>query len=158
MTAIINIRLNDNSEHALPISFMNLTNKFRENETNILNINQDIFNKIREFGNFYLSLEHKKEKDMFKNPKLIFNIKSENNESNIKNWCNNFLDMNIDKLLALMNESQELDIKELLNICCYKLSNIINNKSIDEIKNMLNITSNLSTEEIYSIRSENSWI
>lgn len=58
-------------------------------------------------------------------------------------WDFNFINIEIDEVINLMNAVNYLDIKELLDLCCAKMASLIKGKSPAEIRQILRIENDL---------------
>src|SRR4051812_41174599 len=105
----ISVSLGNNSVHSLSIEFMELTPSFKDDIVNHIHTNLDVFTKLKEFGDYYLSLG-KKEKKIFDNPEQIWE-----KENDTQIWCDIFI-KNIapNNLIELINITHSLNIKPLL--------------------------------------------
>lgn len=103
-----------------------------EKETQItLNlISSQNLQKIVEFMNYYSN-------NPFKD--IERPIKSTNLKDFIPEWYINFLNINNDTLFELINFSNYLDIKPLLDLTCAKVATMIKGKSNADIINTFNI-------------------
>lgn len=148
----IKITLRDNSTQSLPIDFMQLSSSFKDDEVNHIHTTVEVFQKIKVFGEYYLNL-NKKERKIFENPDLIWD-----KESETQNWCNEFLQMPYTNLIELSNESHTLNIKPLLDLCCYQISQIIKNKSVEEMRDLFDVKSDFTPEEEMKLKKDTEWI
>jgi len=60
-------------------------------------------------------------------------------------------------LYELVNASNYMDIKPLLNLTCVKLATMIKDKSSEEIRQIFNIENDLTPEDEKQIREEEKW-
>lgn len=135
----VKISLNDNTIHELCFDVTTFSD-LKSNESgdvNHLSTNQNIFNKIKEFVDHYSSLS-KKDKKIFESPDQHL-------------WINNYFEnLSNSDLIELMNESSIINMKPLINICCYKLSIILNNASNDEITKIFKLPDNTSKLTLFN--------
>ena len=64
---------------------------------------------------------------------------------------------NLEAKLTLLQASNYLDIKPLLDVGCKTVANMIKGKSPEEIRKTFNITNDFTPEEEEQIRRENEW-
>lgn len=149
----IQVSLGDNSIHNLSVEFIYLSNIFKDDEIVHIHTSLEVFNKIKEFGDYYLSFINKKDKKIFENPDQIWD-----KENPIQIWCNNFLNISNSELIELINESYKLNIKPLLDLCCYHISQIIKDKPIIELRKLFNVENDFTKEEEETLKKETEWI
>ena len=132
---MMKIQIN-NFETSIPEDFQKLSNKFKEGIH--LSINNDTFNKIIEYGHFYLSLSEEIQK-LLLNPQLLSPLNS--NDDNLIKWIKTFVS-NLEplQLLDLLDHASKLEIVTLVEICAFEISKIIKGKTADELKIIFNIT------------------
>jgi len=148
----IKVTLEDNSIQQLPLEFINLSNVFKEGEVIHIHTSLTIFQRIKEFGEYYLSLS-KKDKNMFENVPQIYD-----KDNLIQDWCEKFTN-NIDgNLIELTHQSDLLSIIPLENFCCYKIAQLIQDKSISEMRQILKVENDFSPEEEEVVKRESDWI
>ena len=147
----IKISLSDNTIHDIPIEFMEISSLFKDDITCHVHTSLNIFNKIKDFGDYYLRLDNK-DKKLFENLPKIYDT-----DLDKKKWCDEFLNVNIDILIELMDVGRTLKIKPLIDLCCFKLSTFINNNDINGIKQLF-IDSGYTPEEKKPIIKELKWI
>lgn len=148
----IKVSLSDNSIHSLPVDFIHLSHSFKDDEVNHIHVSILIFNKIKDFGEYYLSL-NKKDRKMFEDPGQIWD-----KDNSIQTWCDEFLKMSHTDVIELMNESHKLNIKPLLDLCCYHISQLIKDKTTDEMRDMFHVVNDFSPEETEKLKKETEWI
>ena len=71
---------------------------------------------------------------------------------------NKFLDMDLTTLYDLILAANYLDIKELLDITCRKVAQLIKGKKPEEIRQILKIKNDYTPEEEEEIRREHQWL
>jgi S-phase kinase-associated protein 1 len=148
----IHVSLADNSVHSLSIEFIQLSRSFKDDETTHIHVSLPVFNKIKEFGEFYLDVQDKKEKKLFENPDQIWD-----KENSIQTWCDKFLIMSPSELIELTNESHKLNIKPLLDLCCYHTAQIIRDKTTTELRTLFNVSNDFSPEEERQLEKDTEW-
>lgn len=137
MNSIIKIQIN-NLEVIIPEDFQKLSNKFTEGLH--LSIDTETFNKIVEYGNFYLSLTDEMQK-LLLTPQIIFEKQSEiQNSENLSESIKSIIhNLDLTKLLDLLDHASKLEITSLVEICAYEIAKIIKGKTTDEIRILFNI-------------------
>lgn len=148
----ITISLSDNSQHTLSIDFINLSSVLKHDMINHIHTSIDVFNKIKEFGTYYLCMDSK-EKKIFENIDKIWD-----KPNTLQNWCENYLEMPHNILIELTNESFKLNIKPLVDLCCYRLASIIRNNKIDKLRDIFQAEDNFTPDEKESIDKETKWL
>ena len=73
----------------------------------------------------------------------------------ILNFQISFCDVEISVLFNIINAAHFLNIKPLINLTCRTVTNMIKHETNDEIKNIFNIRSNFTHEEMKKIRNDN---
>ena len=76
-------------------------------------------------------------------------------EDVICDWDKKFLEMDYSLLIELIMASNYLDMKNLLDLTCAKIANLIKGKSPEQIKDMFGIENDFTPEEEEKIREEN---
>jgi S-phase kinase-associated protein 1 len=76
----------------------------------------------------------------------------------VSKWEHEFINVSMEELEKIINGSNYLNIKSLLNLSCAFLVSKIQNKKIEEIREILNIENDFSPEEEEKIKLENNWI
>lgn len=142
----ISIRLKDGEEQNIPIDYNQLSDIFKGDEIINLNISLKTFKKMREFGDHYLALD-KKEKKSYEMPDQLD-----------EDWMNDYFDMTIKELIEMSNEINTLNIKILTDLFCYKISEFIKDKSVDEIRSILGVNNDFTPEEEKKLDDETEWI
>lgn len=80
------------------------------------------------------------------------------NEIVEQEWYNNFMvDMDRDMLFDVLTASNYMGIKPLLDLACLKVTFELTGKSVDEIRDILNLPE-LSPEEEANARIEHRWL
>src|ERR1700678_4045898 len=135
----VKISLNDKSIHDVSVEFITISN-IKDGDINHINSSLSIFNKIKTFGDYYLALS-KKDKKLFENPDQLYN------NDDHKKWCVELLEISHNELIELINQSYKLNIKPLIDLCCYQLSQIVNKHSIIELRSLFDIRNDFSSDE-----------
>ena len=73
----------------------------------------------------------------------------------VQEWYASFVDVNKEMLFGLVAAANYLDIKQLLDLTCLAVSILIKGKSAQELRDMFNISAELSEEERAQIQREN---
>lgn len=148
----IKVSLEDNSVHSLVVEFIQLSSHFKCDSTAHIHTSEPVFNKIKEFGEYYLPLS-KKDRKIFDNPETIWE-----KENPTQEWCNNFLVIPNNILIELTNQSFKLNIKPLLDLCCYKIAQIINVSEISDLREKFGVENDFNQEETEQLERETEWI
>lgn len=79
--------------------------------------------------------------------------------------ANDFLDrgadisnLSIEDLIRLSNVADVLNIPTLLDMCCSKIADELNGKTKYEMRRLLNLKNNFSTNEERKIEMEHEWV
>ncbi|TPX15546.1 uncharacterized protein E0L32_004244 [Thyridium curvatum] len=86
----------------------------------------------------------------------------EENESrrrttDIDEWDQKFMQVDQEMLFEIILAANYMDIKNLLDVGCKTVANMIKGKSPEEIRKTFNITNDFTPEEEEQIRRENEW-
>ena len=73
----------------------------------------------------------------------------------VQEWYADFVDVPREMLFGLVAAANYLDIKQLLDLTCLAVSILIKGKSANELREMFNISAELSEEERALIQREN---
>lgn len=79
-------------------------------------------------------------------------------DENMTHWDNEFFKLDNQDLFDIIIAANYLDYKELLDLGCQSVANLIKGKSVDEIRKYFNIENDFEDDEIEQIRKENEWI
>jgi len=77
--------------------------------------------------------------------------------SDIDEWDQKFMQVDQEMLFEIILAANYMDIKNLLDVGCKTVANMIKGKSPDEIRKTFNITNDFTPEEEEQIRRENEW-
>lgn len=141
------ITLEDNSTQQVSDSYKKLSPIFNTDELHI-HTNLEVFTKLTEFCDYYLSLE-KKDRKNFEDIEQLFLKQNE-----IKSWCNEFLNIKHSLLIQLTNQSSILKLDCLTNLCCYGLSLIIKANDIDTLFKLFETKNEYTNEELLEMNKE----
>ena len=72
-------------------------------------------------------------------------------------WDQDFLKVEQTVLFDLMNAANYLDLKNLLDVTCKTVANMIKSKTVDEVRATFNIENDFDPNEEEAIRRENEW-
>ncbi|KAK9283094.1 hypothetical protein L1049_011324 [Liquidambar formosana] len=75
----------------------------------------------------------------------------------LKKWDAEFAEKDQAELYDLIMAANYLNIKDLLDLMCWKVADIIKGKQPEEIRKIFNIVNDFTPEENEEIRSQNSW-
>lgn len=129
------VKLEDNKLYEVPLYFREISQKFIINDNVImLDTSKHIFDIINEFSQLYFS--NKSIRKILDDHKQLWQSNYKNTVLKILNKSEP-LSENIIVMLELIKLTSDLDIKSLFNICCYYMSDILNNHSVDEIQKII---------------------
>ncbi|KAK0732817.1 Skp1 family, dimerization domain-containing protein [Apiosordaria backusii] len=77
--------------------------------------------------------------------------------TDIDEWDQKFMQVDQEMLFEIILAANYLDIKQLLDVGCKTVANMIKGKSPEEIRKTFNITNDFTPEEEEQIRRENEW-
>jgi S-phase kinase-associated protein 1 len=77
--------------------------------------------------------------------------------TDIDEWDQKFLQVDQEMLFEIILAANYLDIKQLLDVGCKTVANMIKGKSPEEIRKTFNIQNDFTPEEEDQIRRENEW-
>jgi len=75
----------------------------------------------------------------------------------IEEWDQKFMQVDQEMLFEIILAANYLDIKQLLDVGCKTVANMIKGKSPEEIRKTFNIQNDFTPEEEDQIRRENEW-
>jgi len=147
-----NVTFEINDQKYLKLSlFINDMFEEYENEDDIvipLTIDSITFDKIFDY------MKHMADN----NPSEIEKPMKKNFINYVTEWEFNYINVSMNELENIINASNYLNIRSLLNLSCAFLVSKIQNKSIDEIREILGIENDFTPEEEEKIIEENKWI
>lgn len=76
---------------------------------------------------------------------------------NISLWYENFLKRDQDTLFDLILAANYLDTKELLDMACKTVANMIRGKTTEELRKIFHFTNDFNAEEEQQLVEENEW-
>jgi len=77
--------------------------------------------------------------------------------TDIDEWDQKFMQVDQEMLFEIILAANYLDIKDLLDVGCKTVANMIKGKSPEEIRKTFNITNDFTADEEDQIRRENEW-
>lgn len=77
--------------------------------------------------------------------------------TDIEEWDQKFMQVDQEMLFEIILAANYLDIKQLLDVGCKTVANMIKGKSPEEIRKTFNIQNDFTPEEEDQIRRENEW-
>lgn len=83
--------------------------------------------------------------------------KDEKRTDDISGWDRDFLNMDQSTLFEVILAANYLDIKDLLDLTCKAVANMIKGKTPEEIRKTFNIKNDFTPEEEDAVRKENEW-
>ncbi|KAF8822067.1 putative suppressor of kinetochore protein 1 [Cardiosporidium cionae] len=84
-------------------------------------------------------------------------LKSTNFSEYVCDWDDDFLNVDKEVVLELIQAANYLDIKPLLDISCAKVASLIKGKTPEEIRKLFDIVNDFTPEEEKQVRDENKW-
>ena len=85
-------------------------------------------------------------------------LKSSKLEDLVQQWYADYVKLSKNMLFDLVAAANFMDIKPLLDLTCLAVSILIKGKSAAELREMFNISSELTPEEEAQIQRENEWV
>lgn len=82
---------------------------------------------------------------------------SRKKSTDIDEWDQKFMQVDQEMLFEIILAANYLDIKQLLDVGCKTVANMIKGKSPEEIRKTFNIQNDFTPEEEEQIRRENEW-
>ena len=82
---------------------------------------------------------------------------NDKSEDDKKNFDLDYVKVDQATLFELILAANYLDIKDLLDLCCQTVANMINGKTPAEIRKTFNIKNDFTPEEEDEVRKENQW-
>lgn len=82
---------------------------------------------------------------------------SRKKSTDIDEWDQKFMQVDQEMLFEIILAANYLDIKQLLDVGCKTVANMIKGKSPEEIRKTFNIQNDFTPEEEDQIRRENEW-
>ena len=117
-------------------------------ELNLINVNSKYLKLIIEF------LEHYKDSE----PKIPPKPLNDKFEKLVDEWTKNFFSKLVkDDVFSLIDGSNFMDIKCLLDLCCSYIADSIRGKTPEEMRIFFSIYDDFTEEEENLIRNENQW-
>lgn len=102
-------------------------------------VNSKLFSKILVY------CEHHKD-DVLENEDVEKSIKQPDS-NDMTEWDREFIGSDIEELFELIKTANYLDIKNLLELGCKAVANLIKDKSVEEIREILGVENDFSPEE-----------
>ncbi|XP_026439792.1 SKP1-like protein 1B [Papaver somniferum] len=81
----------------------------------------------------------------------------EKGKDEVKNWDAEFVKVDQSTLFDLILAANYLNIKELLDLTCQTVADMIKGKTAEEIRKTFNIKNDFTPEEEEEVRRENQW-
>ncbi|XP_038691394.1 SKP1-like protein 1B [Tripterygium wilfordii] len=76
---------------------------------------------------------------------------------NLKSFDSDFMKVDLSTLYDLIQATDYLEMKKLLDLCCQTVTDMIKGKTSEQIRDTFNIKNDFSAEEEAEIRKENKW-
>jgi S-phase kinase-associated protein 1 len=108
------------------------------------NVSSDILAKVVEYCNYHI--DHP-----------VTPSTDEKKTDDISEWDLEFCKMDQPTLFKLILAANYLDIKDLLDLCCKTVANMVKGKTPDEIRKTFNITQDFTPEEEEQVKNDNEW-
>ncbi|XP_062550740.1 S-phase kinase-associated protein 1-like [Armigeres subalbatus] len=128
-TMIEDLGMDENQDEAVPLP----------------NVNSATLHKVLEWANYH------------KDDSLDCNDEADKRTDDICDWDREFLRVDQGVLFELILAANYLDIKDLLDVTCKMVANMIRGRTPDQIRKTFNIRNDLTPEEELQIRKENEW-
>ncbi|GLJ36407.1 hypothetical protein SUGI_0730930 [Cryptomeria japonica] len=109
------------------------------------NVSSNILVKVIEYCNYHVDAAKTSEE------------KSAISEEDVKKWDQEFVKVDQATLFDVILGANYLNIKNLLDLTCQTVADIIEGKSPEEIRKTFNIKNDFSPEEEAEVRHENEW-
>ncbi|CEG84996.1 Putative E3 ubiquitin ligase complex SCF subunit sconC [Rhizopus microsporus] len=109
------------------------------------NINYKVLEKIIEWCSYH------------RDDNINKDDKQENRTIEIDEWDQNFMQVEQEMLFDIILAANYLDIKQLLDIGCKTVADMIKGKTVEEIRKTFNIVNDFTPEEEAQIKKENEW-
>ncbi|KAJ7210816.1 Skp1 family, dimerization domain-containing protein [Mycena pura] len=77
--------------------------------------------------------------------------------TDISEWDQKFINVDQEMLFEIILAANYLDIKQLLDVGCKTVANMIKGKTPEEIRKLFNIVNDFTPEEEAQIKKENEW-
>ncbi|GLJ36414.1 hypothetical protein SUGI_0731100 [Cryptomeria japonica] len=110
-----------------------------------LNLSSNILVKVIEYCNFHLDAAKTSEE------------KSAISEEDVKKWDQEFVKVDQATLFDLILGANYLNTKNLLDLTCQTVADMIKGKTPEEIRKIFNIKNDYTPEEEEEVRRENEW-
>ena len=78
-------------------------------------------------------------------------------EEELKQFDDEFVKVDQATMFELLKAANYLDIKELMDLCCLTVANMIKGKTPEEIRTTFHIKNDFTAEEEEEVRRENTW-
>ena len=102
----------------------------KQTQIELYNINDEVINKIILFLDYY----DKKPYSQLPKPLTTNDL-----SKFVDDWYINFLEMNFELFIQLINSANFLEIDSIIQICCAKIAILLKEKKQDEIQDLLNV-------------------
>ncbi|XP_022725278.1 SKP1-like protein 1A [Durio zibethinus] len=119
-----------------------------DNEIPLPNVTSKILSKVLEYCKKHVDAAAAADKDKDKD-------KSTNDE--LKAWDSDFVKIDQNTLFDLILAANYLNIKNLLDLTCETVADMIKGKTPEEIRKTFNIKNDFTPEEEEEVRRENQW-
>ncbi|GMH43073.1 hypothetical protein BSKO_10995 [Bryopsis sp. KO-2023] len=110
------------------------------------NVKSPILSKVIEYCKYHVEAQEKDEND-----------KPKKGEEEVKGWDQEYMKVDLNTLYELILAANYLNIKDLLDLCCQTVANMIRGRTPEEIRKLFNIKNDFTPEEEEEVRRENQW-
>lgn len=110
------------------------------------NVKSAILSKVIEYCKYHVEAGERDESE-----------KPKKGEEEVKTWDQDFIKVDLNTLYELILAANYLNIKDLLDLCCQTVANMIKGKTPEEIRKLFNIKNDFTPEEEEEVRRENQW-
>ncbi|CAN1226660.1 SKP1-like protein 1A [Linum perenne] len=120
------------------------------------NVHSKILAKVIEYCNKILAKVIEYCKKHVETPKPDA-VSTSNADDSLKQWDTDFAKVDQATLFDLILAANYLNIKDLLDLTCQTVADMIKGKSPEEIRKIFNIKNDFTPEEEEEVRRENQW-
>jgi len=110
------------------------------------NVSSKILAKVIEYCKYHVTAQSAGEGE-----------KASAGEEDLKNWDTEFVKVDQSTLFDLILAANYLNIKNLLDLTCLTVANMIKGKTPEEIRKTFNIKNDFTPEEEEEVKRENQW-
>nr|GME05424.1 SKP1-like protein 1A [Ipomoea batatas] len=122
----------------------------------IANVTGKILNKVIEYCKSHAETANTSQDDL-KDFDANFIKVTKTSQDDLKDFDANFIKVDHQTLLDLIMAANFLNVKSLLDLTCQAIANLIENKTVEELRKNFNIQNDFTPEEEEEVRRENAW-